>query len=219
MKINNIVFIHIPRTSGTYLEDCFKKKFNFNTKKPWWKTDKKHLFGILKISENQYLTLQHLTLYEMIQNNFVNINTKKYIFTVVRNPYDRIVSVYNRSFKHMNFDKFLLKVETIVKNYDFDNNKVESDYKKNFPKIVKNLNNSKYFIIPQYYFICNNKKILFDKPKVDIHKYEDLTKLNNKLKLNLKMHYKSNTFVLTEKQKEKIASIYKIDFERLGYDY
>ena len=63
MKINDIVFIHIPRTSGSYIESCLKKKFNFKTKDPWWETDKEHLFGVLKLSEKQYLTLQHLTFY------------------------------------------------------------------------------------------------------------------------------------------------------------
>ena len=218
MKVNNIVFIHIPRTSGTYIEKCLKNKFNFNTKKPWWITDLEHLFGVLKLSKNKYLTLQHLTLYEMIQNNFVNINTTNYIFTVVRNPYDRIISVYNRSFKHISFDEFLLKVETIISNYNFDNNYVEPDYEENFPYIIKNLQNCKYFIIPQYYFICNNKKNLFEKPIIHVHKYEDLTELNNILNLNLKMHYK-NKSILTKKQKERIASIYKIDFEKFNYNY
>lgn len=89
----NIIFIHIPKTGGTSIEEYFSARFNipFNNKS---------LFGFIdnetKSRENMIInsTLQHITYKQMIKYNKVfNIdfhNSK--IITVVRNPYERIIS-------------------------------------------------------------------------------------------------------------------------------
>jgi hypothetical protein len=77
IRTNSWVFIHIPKTSGTNfivnskkncidLVDCYSKyHYHFKHQPLWW-------------WENQKL-----------------INPSDYIFSIVRNPYDRFVSFYN----------------------------------------------------------------------------------------------------------------------------
>jgi len=67
----DIIFIHIPRTAGTYIEKLLCNKYNINL--DWPHGPKENLFGLEKINETNYYTLQHLTIKEMINNNFINI--------------------------------------------------------------------------------------------------------------------------------------------------
>ena len=55
--VKTVYFIHIPRTAGSYIEDQLCKKFKINKK--WPDVNEDNLFGLKKISSNQYLTLQH----------------------------------------------------------------------------------------------------------------------------------------------------------------
>ena len=95
MKFDNdkVIFIHIPRTAGTYIESQLCKKYNCVNK--WPTPNKKNLFGLYKIKDDNYLTLQHLTLREMIKYQFINKNQEnQFIFTLIRNPYQRLISLY-----------------------------------------------------------------------------------------------------------------------------
>jgi hypothetical protein len=119
MKFNNglIVFIHIPRTAGTYIEGLLCEKYNCENNWPNPNTD--NLFGLYKINDNNYLTLQHLTLNEMIKYNFINKNSdKQFIFTIIRNPYDRVISLHKEFLTtHSTLDIFLDDLEKL----DLDN--------------------------------------------------------------------------------------------------
>ena len=87
----NILFIHIPKTGGSSLEVYFSKKFNIPL-------NNKSLFLYLKPELKEYLTLnssmQHMPYKVIFKNkklfniNFSNIK----IITIVRNPYERIIS-------------------------------------------------------------------------------------------------------------------------------
>ena len=95
---NRIIFIHIPRTAGSYIEDKLCEKYNCIVR--WPEQNEENLFGLYKINDNHYLTLQHLTLNEMIKYNYINKNIEnQFIFTVVRHPYNRVVSLYNKWFR------------------------------------------------------------------------------------------------------------------------
>jgi glycyl-tRNA synthetase alpha subunit len=89
----NILFIHIPKTGGTSVEHYFSSKFNIPL-------NNKSLFSFIrsktKSNENIIInsSLQHITYNQIIKyNNVFNINFNNIkILTIVRNPYERVIS-------------------------------------------------------------------------------------------------------------------------------
>ena len=208
---DKVIFIHIPRTAGTYIEKELCKKYN--CKLDWPNPNKDNLFGLYNIKDNHYLTLQHLTLNEMIKYDFINKNIEnQYIFTVIRNPYDRILSLYKNWFNiYKSLDIFLDELEKLnIDKYEH-NGIVTNNNNFNYKNMTSKLSEIKYFVIPQYYYIDNNENY-----KVNIIKYDEIETLNEKLKLNIK-YKKSHNNNLTEIQKNKIYNIYKIDFEKFNF--
>jgi hypothetical protein len=82
----NILFIHIPKTGGTSVENYFYKKFNiektFDT-----------LYSNLQLTLNSH-SLQHSTYCELFEKSkYFNIDfTNLTILSIVRNPYERLIS-------------------------------------------------------------------------------------------------------------------------------
>ena len=216
MKFNKdlIVFIHIPRTSGTYIENNLSQKYN--CKHNWPEPNLDNLFGLYKINDNNYLTLQHLTLNEMIKYNFINKNSdKQFIFTIIRNPYDRVISLHKEFLTtHSTLDIFLDDLEKLdLDNYQH-NGIITENNNFNYINMTTNLKDLKYFVLPQYYYITNNKNY-----KIHVIKYDQLEKLNDILQINLVCSDQTSLYnnILTESQKNKIYNIYKIDFEKFDF--
>lgn len=210
-KTKEIVFIHIPRTSGSYIERELCKKYQ--VKLEWPKPNMENLFGLLKINDHNYFTLQHLTLQEMIKNNFIDLTNDQYIFTLVRHPYERIPSFYKWfSQTYHSFDLFLDKLEQMNLNeYDHTGMNVSDNF--NYVNATLNINDVIYFILPQYKYIetLNNTNI-----NVDVMNYTNMKKIGDNL--GLKLQYKKpRQKNLTDEQKEKIYNIYKGDFERFNF--
>jgi len=89
-KQKPLLFIHIPKTGGTFVEDEFKK-YNYN---------------VGRYDPNKNLrTKSTCSFWHTPLKNNKNINFNDYItFTVVRDPYDRIISEYNwKGFSHNNY--------------------------------------------------------------------------------------------------------------------
>ena len=84
-KSKNLLFIHIPKTGGRNVEKNLKSKY------------KKRLYGGLcknVLSPYNKISPQHqlyTTLYKYKDKLNINFKDLK-IFTIVRNPYDRIMS-------------------------------------------------------------------------------------------------------------------------------
>lgn len=85
-KEKNLLFIHIPKTGGTVIEDKIKKKYNQTLYSG-------HTNRLLDFPYNTK-SLQHqfyTTIYKFRDKLNINFDNIK-IFSVVRNPYDRIIS-------------------------------------------------------------------------------------------------------------------------------
>jgi len=202
----NVLFIHIPKTGGTSLEFYFSVKYNIPL-------DSKSLYmfldneTILKNNLTINSSLQHLTYQNIIKHkDFFNINENKLeIITIVRNPYERIISDLFH-LKLINIDSSLEDVYNIIKN----------------TYINKNIDNHS---TPQYLFITNNNKQLI--PNIKILKTESLTNDMTNLgyvDFNLKVH--SNCYnkklnyysYLNNDSIKLINNFYHWDFTLFGYD-
>nr|WP_242482210.1 sulfotransferase family 2 domain-containing protein [Thiocystis violacea] len=93
-----MLFVHIPRSGGTSINRFFYNMGAFPYKKPDRNPDYHSLYG-LDSKERKLIELDHLT-FEMIkQYTPYHRLSRLQKFCVVRNPYDRFLSEYNRQKK------------------------------------------------------------------------------------------------------------------------
>ena len=200
----NLLFIHIPKTGGTSLESYFSSKFNIplNNKSLFlYITDDFLLNKNLKINSSlQHITFNQIVEYSKIFNiDFDNIK----IITIVRNPYDRIIS-----------DLFWFKLITT------DMSKEEV-----FDVLNQYLSSDEYdnHNIPQYKFITNNDVKLIQ--ELHILRTESLTDDMKKLGyhdfnhfLNANPNQINYCNYLNNKSIAIINNIYNLDFILFNYD-
>ncbi len=206
-----IIFIHIPKTGGTYIDINI---FNLKLNEIHGEMIKKYFIGYSEMSYS------HLTLFEM--NKMININAYKYMFTFVRNPYDRVVSnyVYNgHLFKEKNFREYIYDLRDYV-----ENNK--NIFVENIPDFKLN-QLYKHYALNQVDFLTLNENI-YD--KIKIFKFEEFEKSIRQLILDLELNFQYSTEKINntvhndyksyyEKDTAEIVyNLYKRDFECFNYD-
>lgn len=193
-KKHKFKFIHIPKTGGSSVEVIFDLQHKDNLFVPSFTNE---IQGVK-------FAPQHFT-HKLI--NYFNPEYKNYFsFTIVRNPYTKIISEYFY----------------ISKN--FEKNNIQQFDEKHFIEWLKN-SLIKFDIdhkLPQSTFI--------DKPVDMILKFEtleeDFKKLNNKLNTDYKLIHtnKSNTNKskivenLSQNVKELIYELFKKDFKKFNYE-
>jgi hypothetical protein len=192
--IKKIIFIHIPKTGGTSVEDCLSLR------------KKKNGYGLVINKYLRKIAMQHYTIQEY--NTFFK-NTNYYKFSIVRNPYERFISEYywipikNIGYKGGQYiDDFIKYVENIVKNKHY------------------NLTIFHNHFIPQYNYICDiDNNIIIDK----LFRYENMDeiKLFLKEKYDVSLPHlnksKNDKLEFTNLQKDKIYQIYQKDFDIFNY--
>jgi len=194
----NLLFIHIPKTGGTVIENVIKyltpqKLYSGNTN------------TLLEFPYNKK-SLQHqfyTTLYKFKNKLNINFDNIK-IFSVVRNPYDRIIS-----------DLFCLNL--IKKN--FTSEQVYDVIKNNYLD-RDDLDNHNQ---PQYKFIVDENDELIK--NIKIFNTETLNESNEELKnfvgldINIKQNgvNKDYSKYLNKDSIALINTFYKKDFELFNY--
>ena len=200
----NVLFIHIPKTGGSSLDLYFSSKFNIplNSKSLFTFNEDQQL-----LNENIQInsTLQHITYNQIVKySTLFNINFDNIkIITIVRNPYERIMSDF--------FYYGLITIDT-TKETVFD---IINEY-----LVSENYDNHN---IPQHKFITNDKGEIIQ--NIHILKTESLTNDMYNLSysdFNIFANRNTNKInyynYLNNKSIDIINQFYHLDFILFNYD-
>jgi hypothetical protein len=203
----NILFIHIPKTGGSSIEQylAYKYKIPLNNKSLFMFLNKS---TIISDGFNKKISLQHQTydtIYKYRDILNVNFDNKLIIFTIVRNPYTRIMSDLFH-LKLIKKDSLKEEVFTIINKYIIT-----------IPHIYDNHNIPQYkYIIDSDENIINNIKILrIESLKDDMKKigFNDFNIYVNKNKLDIN-NYDN---YLNDDSIKLINNFYEKDFILFNY--
>ena len=203
-ELKNILLIHIPKTGGTSLELYLADKYKI-------RLDEEHMITINRDNFFEEISLQHQTLLNIINNNnifkvdFNNLD----IITVIRNPYNRLLSdlfFFNLIEKNTGTDK----IYKIVKNILLENSTNKKKYDNHFT--------------PQYLFISDKHKNLY--PNIIILRTENLNNMMYELGYNDFNNYNNKSKCTTDNidkyfnrlTKNLINKYYERDFILFNYN-
>lgn len=201
------LFVHIPKTGGTSIESALDIFGD-------WKIENKELlFGQIQSQSTKRLGyktqfLQHLT-YNQCQE-VTDINDEYLSFSFVRNPWDKMVSIYS------NIDNNLIEMSSQL---GID---IQSLSFSDFIKTTVKLDH--IHLEEQCKFICNNKgELLVDYVGRFESLHQDFEKLCLLLNLTVKLPHKnfskrsSYRMYYTEETKKIIRERYHRDIELFNY--
>lgn len=208
---NNFTFLHIPKTAGTTLEEILfeHKKIDRNHRSFYGKISKADWFEStgLKVKHTTYL--HHLNSMQIKQIVGDIVWEKLYKFTLVRNPWDRLVSLYFHHVKNFtnpysvcygkeppkSFDDFLLKSKHLPPAMSFyitdNNNQIMVDYVGRFERLSESV-------------AVIMRQIGIDDYSMGHHMKSDHN------------HYRD---YYTDKTKDFVAKKYREDIARFNYDF
>jgi hypothetical protein len=200
----NLLFIHIPKTGGSSVEQYLSNKYNIelNKKSLWMYLNKNE-----KESMSIHTTLQHITYKTIIQNSSlfdIEFDDLK-IITIVRNPYERLIS-----------DLFYLNKININTTKEQTYLEIKKHLFINTSTLLDNHN------IPQYLYVCDenneiykNIKILHTETLDDDMKNIGFTDFD--IRKNCNIHKLNYYNYLNNNSIKLINNFYNKDFEIFNY--
>ena len=213
-------FIHIPRTAGTHVEQEICRAYHI----PHNAGRIDLLLGVRQlISPGNWFALQHLTYKEtqlFIQKEI--IEKCNIYFSIVRNPYDRFVSLFkywSKGKKESDLNNFIDKVE----NLEIASYQHSGLFSKKDKFEALRLEECKYHLLPQSLYLCDDSGII----NLEIFKYKEIEEIQKYSAISLGLRFdgfsagkrrSANLILLSDIQKERIYSLYKEDFEKFDYD-
>jgi len=190
------IFIHIPKCAGTSIE----KATNTIDKE-------ENGYGI--IDGDTHKSYQHYLWSDYVSHLGKEKFESAFKFSLCRNPYTRIVSVYHfySKFSKMKFSDFLEYIKNYLNNSNQNTigNTIENEH-----------------LIPQYRFLFDHN----DKLKINkLFKFEQFNEIETFFKNELGINKIEKIFVspakqkhiLTQQERDIIYNLYEKDFLLLGY--
>jgi hypothetical protein len=207
----NLLFIHIPKTSGSIVEDYFYTKLSLNRTIDTLYSFKNPFFNnkLQKINLDNH-SLQNTSYTEIFssKNNYFNIkfNNLK-IIALVRSPYSRIMSsLFYFNLIHLESSN-KNQIEKIITKYLYTNNFYENSKK---PQYLY-LTGGDYLTIPKNIKIIKNETIVEDMIKLGYEDFENY-KINP---FDSEIDYMS---YLSENAISMINQYYYMDFKLFNYE-
>jgi hypothetical protein len=204
----NILFIHIPKTGGTSLSFYFSSKYKIplNNDCLFRFIDKKKQFenNIIIDSSLQHITYKQIVEYKKIFN--VDFNNIK-IITVVRNPYERIVSdLFWFKKIHLNTSKEEVTdiIKTLIKSNELDNHMIPQNV------FVTDKNNN----LVENLHILRRETLTNDMHELGYEDFNLYMNVNSNKNANNKINYYD---YLNNQSIEIINEFYHNDFILFGY--
>jgi len=196
---NEIVFLHIPKTGGTVIENLLKKQ------------RKETFYGASKSGFSmQHYTMDKLNTYINKNNNLFKNNVFK--FTFLRNPFDKILSSYlcwgiNNT---PDFDKYIDMVKNVVENKLYLTTvAINTNDLSNFIPMTEMIGRNEVHFLGKFEDFDNDINILsIIEPRL---KYlnEIVIKKNN---VNYRDYY-------NERNRKIIEELYAEDLKRFNYSF
>lgn len=192
----NIIYIHIPKCGGNSMKDAFENSIKEYNK------DSKDI-------EYKFYNIGHMSLERLLNEGFlkdIKDDEERYYITVVRNPYERIISGFYYERKN---------------NKEFAKKYGENDIN----KYLENIENDEIFVVGwrQTWFENGYEKIKNYK-RFKLEKLDELKDYcKNEFNLELKIDVKNKTEhpgieILNEKSIKIINNWYYYDFKHYGYE-
>lgn len=199
-------FIHIPRTSGTFIKQSIKKTTHKNINIIFYEN-----YKIVGNNQNNIIK-EHISIFNLKKKITKDNLNKIQFFTIVRNPYERLYSLW-KFFSNNVTLKIQLDIDFIAENYeDFVYEYYQGYY------------DGYYIFQPQTYFLRGENI-----ENIKIIKYEDRNKINDFLCQNNVENFKdiinqsSKKFlqdyhlVYNDSMKEMVYIKLKDEFTSFGY--
>ena len=190
----DIIFVHIPKTGGSYIKGVLEESVEDS----------------LQVIPNHHWIKEHYTLNEIASFNEIDIS-RSFIFTLVRNPMNKLLSTYNffKNCKRMfpRFIEYLNFVENVVENRFYLDPHYVVDY---FSRYGIDVNHFR----PQAEFV-NSRDLKIKYFNLENELDEFVVKMRDDFSIDLsQLRFNRNYLTdLNPSQIARIKSLYSMDFD------